>query len=573
MFLKCLIIESEKEIIREINFHKGMNLIIDETLSKDIKLTGNNVGKTTVLKLIDFCLGGRAENIYSDSESKKAEDETVKNFLKEKNVLITLILTEDLENKEAKELKIQRNFLTGKNEIRKINDKIVKEKDFESTLNTYLFPNHLQPKPTFRQIISHNIRYKDETINNTLKTLGAYASPVEYETLYLFLLGCEFNEGAKKQEIVLKIKQEKSYLERLEKKQTRNAYEMTLSLVNEEIEELERKKSSFNLNPNFEADLEKLNHIKARINKVSSKIANLKIRKDLIEETKKEMLKNKSDIDLKELKLVYEQASNLVGNLQRTFEELVQYHNNMIIEKVNFITQELPDLETKLEELDQQLKGLLVEERKLTSEIAKSDSFSRLEELIAEINEKYRQKGEYENILMQLLEVEKSIEEKQKELNILNDKLFSNEFEKDLKKQVTVFNRYFSKISEELYGEKYALKYDKITTKKGQTLFQFNSFFANMSSGKKQGEILCFDLAYIIFADSQNIPCLHFLLNDKKELMHDNQLIKVNEFLQNTNIQLVISILKDKLPEELNKEQYFIIKLSQNDKLFRIEKE
>lgn len=37
---------------------------------------------------------------------------------------------------------------------------------------------------------------------------------------------------------------------------------------------------------------------------------------------------------------------------------------------------------------------------------------------------------------------------------------------------------------------------------------------------------------------------LHFLLNDKKELMHDNQLIKVAEFLQNKNIQLVISIIK-----------------------------
>ena len=102
-------------------------------------------------------------------------------------------------------------------------------------------------------------------------------------------------------------------------------------------------------------------------------------------------------------------------------------------------------------------------------------------------------------------------------------------------------------------------------------MFKFSSFNTNLSSGKKQGEILCFDLAYIIFADEQNIPSLHFLLNDKKELMHDNQLIKVADFLEDRDIQLVISILKDKLPEKLNKEQNFIIKLSQEDKLFRIE--
>ncbi len=102
-------------------------------------------------------------------------------------------------------------------------------------------------------------------------------------------------------------------------------------------------------------------------------------------------------------------------------------------------------------------------------------------------------------------------------------------------------------------------------------MFKFSSFNTNLSSGKKQGEILCFDLAYIIFAEEQNIPCLKFLLNDKKELMHDNQLIQVADFLEDKDIQLVISILKDKLPNELNKEDYFIVKLSQKDKLFRIE--
>jgi hypothetical protein len=37
------------------------------------------------------------------------------------------------------------------------------------------------------------------------------------------------------------------------------------------------------------------------------------------------------------------------------------------------------------------------------------------------------------------------------------------------------------------------------------------------------------------------------------------------------NIQFVASILKDKLPPELNQEEYFVVKLSQDDKLFRIE--
>ena len=109
-------------------------------------------------------------------------------------------------------------------------------------------------------------------------------------------------------------------------------------------------------------------------------------------------------------------------------------------------------------------------------------------------------------------------------------------------------------------------------TRRGHLPAQSEVLFAetNFSSGKKQGEISCFDIAYTLFADEENIPCFHFLLNDKKELMHDNQLLKIAHLVNNKGIQFVASILKDKLPEELNREEYFVVKLSQRDKLFKI---
>ena len=571
MFLKSLIIKKENENIRNIKFHKGLNLIIDETPSDDTKVTGNNIGKTTVLKLIDFCLGAKQSIIYSDTETKKEEYKLVKEFLQDNNVVIILTLVENLDDENSKKIVIERNFLSGKKSIRLINGEYIKDKDFEKKLLSYIFPNHKAEKPTFRQIISHNIRYKDENINNTLKTLNSFSSDAEYETLYLFLLGCNFDQGAKKQEILAKLKQEKIYKDRLEKKQTKNAYEVALSILENEIEELENKKNSLNINPNFEQDLERLNQVKYFLNRESSKVTNLKIRRDLINDSKNEILQNKSDIDLKQLRAIYEQATDKIDSLQKTFDDLVHYHNNMVLKKVKFITEELPDLEKQIDTVEINIKKLLEEEKSLTEKIAKSDSFSQLEEIIATINEKYRQKGEYENIISQLTEAEENLEQYNNELNVLDKKLFSDEFEENLKKQINIFNRYFSTVSNELYGERYALKYDKIINKNGQQLFKFSSFNTNLSSGKKQGEILCFDLAYTIFADEQNIPTLHFLLNDKKELMHDNQLIKVAEFLQDRDIQLVISILKDKLPNELNKDKYFIVKLSQNNKLFKIE--
>jgi hypothetical protein len=96
MFIKSLQINDIDGVVRFIPFHSGMNLIIDETSSEPSKLTGNNVGKTTLLMLVDFCLGSDGKSIYRDPETKKGEYTLVKDYLIGREVLITLILSENL---------------------------------------------------------------------------------------------------------------------------------------------------------------------------------------------------------------------------------------------------------------------------------------------------------------------------------------------------------------------------------------------------------------------------------------------------------------------------------------------
>lgn len=574
MFIKYLNISKGSTIVRNIIFRKGINLIVDES---EGKITGNSVGKTTVLKLIDFCFGANKNIIWVDPENKKQDYSLVKNYLIENDILITLCLTENLDDENAQSIVIERNFLSrGKEVVRKINGVNYTEGSFEQKLKELLFPEHLAQKPTLRQIISHNIRYRDLSLNNTLRTLDRYTTDAEYETLHLFLLGCEFTKGNSKQEVIDKIKQEDNFKKRLEKDQTKSAYEATLALIEIDIEELNKKKSSLNINNNFEKDLDNLNSLKYKINKTSSEISNLNIRKELILEAKRDLEAGKSNIDIQQLRLIYEQATNNMGKLQKSFEDLVRYHNQMLNEKVKFITNELPQLSSKIVEKQNYLESLLQEEIKLTSIISKSDTYEELEKLISEINEKYRLKGEYENTVEQLNEVENNLKKYDEILKSIDDELFSDEFETNVKLQLNKFNRHFAYVSELLYNEQYALKYDIKINKKGQRIYIFSTFIPygpNVASGKKQGEISSFDIAYIFFADEENMPCMHFILNDKKELMHDNQLIKIANLVNDSNIQFVASILKDKLPEELNKQEYFIVELSEDYKLFKIETE
>lgn len=572
MFIKKLMISSPTQLIRDIEFKTGLNLILDDTPIDDLRSTGNNIGKTTVLKLVDFCLGANSNIIYMDTENKKEVYKVVKDFVVDEEILITLILTKNLDDIKAEEIIIQRNFLSNKKAIRKINGKSVLDKEYEYELERILMPEKEVEKPTFRQIVSHNIRYKDESINNTLKTLDKYTSDAEYEALYLYLLGCNFHEGAKKQVLITQINQEETFKERLEKKQTKTTYEIALGMVDEEISALNEKKTSFNLNESLEQDLDMLNKTRVEIGKISSIISKLEIRKSLIEESRAELEQSVSNIDLHQLRMLYEETVANISQIHKTFEDLVTYHNNMIIEKINYIVQDLPELTKKLEASHEYLLGLLKQEKLLTDKMAKGDSFEELEKVISGLNESYRVKGEYESVIAQLNEVENNIRNLNAQMSHIDRYLFSGDFEVLLKEQVMKFNKFFSSIAQELYGEKYALTYKKVTNKNGQQFYRFNAFNANLSSGKKQGEILCFDLAYLLFAGEEKLPCLHFLLNDKKELMHDNQLLKVADFVESQNIQLIVSILKDKLPRPILEKAHIAVELSQRNKLFRIEK-
>ena len=402
--------------------------------------------------------------------------------------------------------------------------------------------------------------------------MDKYTKDTEYETLNLFLLGCDVSNGEQRQLLVEKIKQEESYKNRVENGMSLPTYKSALEQIISNIETLNRKKDDFGINADFEKDLDLLDEVRYKINSVSSEISTLNIRRELIEESVAGFQAETSNIDTKELKTLYEEVKANISELHKTFEELVSYHNKMIQEKIKFISAELPTLKSNIAAKQAELSDLLRQETEYTSKIAKYDSFETLEDIIEDLNNAHRQQGEYETVIKQLSEIDDNLSTYNNELRTISDGLFSNAFKADLDARIERFNRFFSAVSKELYGESYFLSVD-IQESKGKKFYKFSAYNMNLSSGKKQGEILCFDIAYILYARQENIPHLDFLLNDKKELLHGNQLEKVADFVAKNNIQLVLTILKDKLPQSLVKEDNIILELSQDDKLFRIENE
>ncbi len=564
MFLKKLTISNGLELIRDIQFHKGLNLIIDETKTIDRRESGNNVGKTTVLRLIYYCFGGDGKNIYKDPEFKEKTNTQIERFLKNNNIIISMTLKDDLESPRSREIEIRRNFLSQKDKILEINGEKQKVSEFQNNLKELIFAS-THEKPKLKQIIAKNIRDENNRIAFAVKVLNPFTTVEEYESLYLFWLGIELDTSARKQQLLRDQTIENNLLNRLKREVTLSQLEQSLIVVKRTIDDLTEKKNSFCVNKKYEQDFEKLNRIKFQINKLSTSLSSMELRRDLIAASKTELENEVSSVKGQQIMAMYKEAKFLIPELQKSFEDTIKFHNLMIKMKMEYITNEIPTLESELAATKRKVSELLAQEKKLARELNKLGVVDELQGIIADISKAHEKKGTIEEQRRLWKYSEARLDEISTELNEINAGIAS----KDgiIQKRVAEFNKYFSEMSNKLYGEQFVLSADK--EDRGYQL-RISSLSGNLGTGKKKGQIAAFDLAYIQFADAYDIKCLHFILQDQFENIHGNQINSLlTEIVAEVNCQYILPVLRDKLPDDIEVDRYEILSLSQSDKLFR----
>lgn len=563
MFLESLSIHNEDVLIRHISFHKGINLIIDETKKINKTDSGNSVGKTTVLRLIDFCLDGKGDNIYTDPEFKDSNS-TIKKFLTENNIIIKLVLIENIDDKLSSRITIERNFLTYKDKIQNINGEKFKNKEFSNELKRLLF-NTTIPKPTFKQLKSKNIRDEKNKLVNTIKVLPAnIITDVAYEALHLFWFGIGIDSS--KDKLVTDRNLEIKLQRRLRQDSDLSQINQSLIIINKEIEELKEKKEKFSLNEKYETELEALNKTKIEINQLSTSLSRLEIRKELILESKEDLEKDTANIDIEQIKRLYKKAQYFIPNIQKTFEETLSFHNGMIQQKITFITEELPNVETKIQEAKKELNTLFIKEKQLTKSLKKSGIMENFQTIVDSLNSFHEKKGHFEEQKNIWEKSNKKLEGINKQLEEINEGIFAKDA--IIQKRIEDFNVFFSDISSRLDGVYSLLSADNSD---GVYKFKIGNIEGNPGTGSKKSQMASFDLAYIKFADTHEIPCLHFVLQDQIENVHSNQITNLlTEIVEEVNCQYILPVLRDKLPNNIDISQFEVLSLSQKDKLFKI---
>lgn len=564
MFLKSLTIHNDDVLIREITFHKGINLIVDETKSEDKTQSGNSVGKTTVLRLIDFCLDGNGSNIYIDPEFKNT-NQKIASFLKNNNILVKLILVANLDETNSKTIEIERNFLNYSNKVQKINGESLSNDEFSTVLKQLIFESS-EKNPTLKQLKSKNIRDEKNKLTQTIRVLPQnVTTDAIYESLHLFWFGIDIDTS--KDKLVRDKNIEEKLQIRLRKDSNLSQINQSLIIIDKQIEALHKKKELFNLNEKYEEELHHLNDVKSNINKTSTNISRLELRRELILESKADFEKDVTNINIDQIKRMYEKAKSFIPNIQKTFEETVTFHNEMINQKVAYIIEELPALENEINQNKRELNSLILQEKSISESLNKSGAIEDLQIIINDLNSYYERKGNFE----EQKRLWENSNENLKKITEKLDKINVNILSKDelIQQRIVEFNTYFSDISSRLDGVHSLLSADN---ENGIYKFRIDNIEGNPGTGSKKSQMASFDLAYIKFADALNIPCLHFILQDQIENVHSNQITNLlTEIVDEVNCQYVLPVLRDKLPSNIDIKPFEVLSLKQSDKLFRVE--
>lgn len=444
MFLKRLVVSSFKlGIIRDIEFHIGVNLIIDRnTASKE--QTGNGVGKTTVLRALDFCFGAEQLNFYTDPEFKK-ENPVIKNYLIDNEVEFCLTLTKDLNKNTAPLIKIKRKITAETNKtkvIASINEEsFTKAKDFNEALKKVIYLDSAI-KPTIREIMGRVIRNTQDKMSNALKTIKM-GSNAQYETLNLFMFGFGNSQILdEKQSVTKAYKLAKSDYEVITRHRSKNALEQAVAIINRDIEAQEESISNFQVADSYNDMLAELNELKSKISECSITLSTLEFKKALNDKAILELEKSYESINPLDLQKLYLEATERLGGLNKEFSELLSFHNKMLVKKAEFIRKQMQPVLQEITKYKDELNNLLDLESGLLKSLSSHGTLTDLQIMQKKLNSLFEEKGGLEAGLLQIQEMEDKLEVLKKKFDNVSDKLKSKL--EDFNKRLSLFNSYFS---------------------------------------------------------------------------------------------------------------------------------
>ncbi|MEA5402692.1 hypothetical protein VB776_07195 [Arcicella sp. DC2W] len=551
----------------------GLSLIVDNTpLSiyegnldeKGNPKTGNNVGKTTFLRCIDFCLGSDGKDIYTGGRKRDLnQGKLVHSFLMEQEVIFELIVG----TVDGESITIRRSLIPGLDLF--IDGKQYSKLDsFKEGLNELFFG--IKPKDkvsSFRNMIKKFIRIDTKSQSDEFDVIVSGLS-YNIEAIFLHLFGFpDIELLSKRVNLKIELKSVSDKLSVFKKQFKVASLKASTIQIEKDIEEAELEVKNFNLPKSYDELHVKYKELKDITTNLSSKIGALNTKLMLSENTLADLKNSESKIDPNAVKMLYEEASVIIPNIQKTFEEVLDFHNSMVKSKIQFVENHISRIKFDRGNLQKELNEFLKEQNKILKLIDEKGGFNDLLIIREKLNKLFNELGDTKG----KIEVVESLMAKESELKLELEALQNScsEYLEKLNSNIQkYFNKYFSDYTKRLYDTNTFVYYDDQTNKFG---IDFRG--ESPSDGFQKARIIAFDLSFIGYYNELELGYPRFSIQDKVELIHINQLKTIFQICEGINGQLIIPVLREvisKLGDEFI-DKHKILDLSQESKFFDIE--
>lgn len=535
--MKILEVNSSISSFQNVKFIEGLNLIVGDEIATKKDTSGHNVGKTSLLKVLDYAIFGRKDSEYFDAWLNRFNAATFSVLIKINDIdhsIVTPIVSKlTINNSIQKDLK---------ESSKKLRFLFRYKTDFH---DEFIRPDVKRGKDiNWKPFVFEMLGYNPEVMKERLQ------ADIDYKNTENILIAIKSAalKDQDKTEIISKKEQEIHEIRAGLKKfnyfhYEKNALSSRLDLINKEYSSL---RSRWNVLKSERSNLER----------------SLATQKDF-------------DFNFSEIETIYKECGVLFANgVSRSFAELVDFNKTIIISRRAMLTSML----------DQNIKSQAIIEPKL-------DEISEIRSKYLEVLARRDYKEEYESYQNRLIELEKEVsvlavpifkkskEEFEQRKNILE--LTLAEAKVKLRKERLKDNKSFMRL-QQTYSRlvKVVLNIDATVlvdeNRNANIDFKVNSRQEEIELLSLTGEafrrVSCglFDLAYsIAFPDSNCVIVHDGIVDGLSDKIKKRYLITAYVVARRFKIQYILTSINVGLPSGIIKRCQRIV-LNENNRLFGV---
>ncbi|MCQ9619243.1 DUF2326 domain-containing protein [Weissella cibaria] len=538
------------EVVREIKLQPGVNFIVDETTEAN-DTTGNNVGKTTFLKLINILMGATDKKfLYLDKDTGNLEVKLRDRIENDKLAVSAELVSEGVNEKIRLEVEL---FERGKH---RINGEQYAIRNYNLELNRILFGNNLNV-PTFRQLIQAFVRVKMDSENDKFLKYLEHTTTEQYRAIYNYLFEtADSTLDIKRNDLkssLKKIEDAAKEFKKIDSVGDTRTISQIISSIHQMIESVEREVSEIELqlaniinSKVFLNNKDRIQDVRRQYSELTDEIAELSFKQmrhtEAVQAIQNESLVSTED---KETKKFFDEIKGLIPNVTKTFDELVAFNQKIQRNKIHYLQTVISSYNRRIAGLKTQQTELIETNGDLMS-IVTDDNLSRYEKLSRDLSDRRAELITLTNKLEEYSKFQTRIKDLKSQLAVLREEQQDdNSTQKSITQKMVEFNSYFTAYSEKLNGERPYLVYDFQEEKNAFPIHV--EALGGLSKGTKKAMVAAYDLAYQSFAKENDKLVPHFIIHDVMENIDGTTLQNLIELVNTVGSQFIFAVLKEKL--------------------------